>query len=82
MKKTSFLRDPKGEGLLPNLMLLLVLGGLAYGAYYFFVLKDKPSASASPTPQSLDRSGNDARPGSPAGAAAKQAEENGSVAAQ
>jgi hypothetical protein len=74
-------RREKGEGFLPNLLLLLALGALGYGAYYFYNKSSKPAPAAA-TPGAIERTTNDARPGSPAGAAVQQAQEMGSTAAQ
>jgi len=75
------IRNEKGEGFLPNLLLLLVIGAIAYGAYYFYNKTSKPAATA-PVPGALERTEKDARPGSPAGAAVQQAQEMGTTAAQ
>ena len=49
-------RREKGEGFLPNLLLLAALGAVAYGAYYFYNKSSGPAPAAS-TPGAAARVG-------------------------
>jgi len=74
-------QEPKGEGMFANLILLIALGAIAYGIYHFFGRSSKPEPTVT-APGAIERTEKDARAGSPAGAAAQQAQEMGTTAAQ
>jgi hypothetical protein len=87
MTKLSRLRKEKGEGMLGLILILAVVGGLGYAAYYYFLSDNSKGmsaaqsqgASAEATPAASNTNGQDPKAGSMAGSAVQGAQALGEL---
>jgi len=87
MRKLSRFKNQKGEGIIGLLLILAVVGGLAYAAYYYFLSDNSKGMSAAKsqgasgeaTPPTSNTNGQDPKAGSMAGAAAQGAAAAGEI---